>query len=156
MNYGQFDLTQGFGANSLGNMSPMDLNFQPGAGAAAPAALSGIGGTPAAAPGTQGLGGLFGGMGMGQIGGSAGSAGLLGMGQLGLSGLGTLGSLWTGMQAMNLAKQQFNFQKNFANTNLANQTKSYDTQLTDKANARYYTEGKPQSQADAYVAANKL
>lgn len=110
----------------------------------------------AAAPGAQGLGSWFGGLGLGQMGGSGGSSGLLGLGQLGLSGLGTLGSLYTAFGGLNLAKDQFNFQKQFAEKNLTNQTKSYNTALSDKANARYFTEGKPQSEADSYIAANKL
>lgn len=135
-----FDLNQG----GMPALTPMDLNFTALANspAAAPAP---------ATPQTGGLSSL-----LGQLGGTGGSSGLLGLSQLGFSGLGTLGNLWTAMGALNLAKQQFGFQKSFANANLANQTQSYNTALTDKANARYFTEGKPQAEADSYIKSNSL
>jgi hypothetical protein len=106
--------------------------------------------------GTMPLGDLWKSIGgFGQLGGQAGSSGLLGLGQLGLSGIGGLGQLWTALGALDLAKQQFNFQKGFANTNLANQTKSYNTALADKANSRYFTQGAPQDAA-GYISANSL
>jgi hypothetical protein len=90
-----------------------------------------------------------------------GAAGLpfglnLGTGQLALSGLGTLGDLWMGWNAEKLAGDQFDFQKKFANANLGNQTQAYNTSLADKAYARYAVENRPTSEADAYIAANKL
>jgi hypothetical protein len=80
----------------------------------------------------------------------------VGTGQLALSGLGALSNLWSGMQAMNLAKSQLAFQKGFANANLSNQIQSYNTTLADRARARAVTEGQSQAQADQYVAQNRL
>jgi len=76
--------------------------------------------------------------------------------QLALQGLGTIGSLLAGFKQLGLAKKQFRFQKDFANTNLANQIQSYNTSLADRARARYAFEDRPASEADAYIAANKL
>jgi len=80
----------------------------------------------------------------------------IGTGQLALSGLRSLGNLWTGMQALNLAKSQLAFQKGFANANLSNQIQTFNTALADRARARGFTEGQPQSQIDQYVAQNRL
>lgn len=80
----------------------------------------------------------------------------VGTGQLALSGFGALSNLWSGMQAMNLAKSQLAFQKGFANANLGNQIQSYNTTLADRARARGVTEGQSQSQVDQYVAQNRL
>lgn len=150
------DLTQGIGTAGI---TPASLNF--GGAAGSPLNLSGIGGTQQIAQAGQGgiFGGLFGsgaGTSMGQIGGNAGSSGLLGIGQLGLSGIGSLGSLYTGLKSLGLAQDQFNFQKQLANTNLANQTQSYNTALSDKANSRAFAEGQSPAQAASYIAANKL
>jgi hypothetical protein len=76
--------------------------------------------------------------------------------QLGLSGLSTLANLYSGLKSLGLAQDQFNFQKNLANTNLANSVTSYNTALTDKATARAVTEGQSNATRDAYIAANKL
>lgn len=76
--------------------------------------------------------------------------------QMALSGLGTIGNLWAGFQAAKLAKQQFNFQKDFANANLANQIKSYNTALYDRARSRAAMEGQSSGQMQSYVNANSL
>lgn len=55
---------------------------------------------------------------------------------LAIQGLSALGNLYQGLQANKLARKQFNFQKEFANTNLNNQMQSYNTALTDRAYAR--------------------
>lgn len=55
---------------------------------------------------------------------------------LAIQGLSALGNFYQGLQANKLAKKQFNFQKEFANTNLNNQMQSYNTALTDRAYAR--------------------
>ena len=76
--------------------------------------------------------------------------------QLGLGALGSLGNLYGAFQSNKLAKDQFNFAKGIANTNLNNQIKSYNTALEDRARSRAVAENRDQSTADAYIAANKL
>ena len=80
----------------------------------------------------------------------------MGTGQLALGGLQTIGSLWNAWQANKLAKEQFKFQKDFANTNLANQIQSYNTTLADRTRARTFTEGGSDAEAQAYIDANQL
>lgn len=75
---------------------------------------------------------------------------------LALGGLQTLGSLWSAFQANKLAKQQFKFTKDITNTNLANQMKSYNTALYDRARSRAVVEGQTDSDRDAYYNDNKL
>jgi hypothetical protein len=103
------------------------------------------------------LGGI-GGTGGGQQGGGFAPSlgGPLGVAGLGLSALSSLGSLWMGMKSMKLAKKQFKFQKDFANTNLANSIQSYNTALADRARSRGVMEGQTQGQVDGYIAANAL
>ncbi|MDR5839315.1 hypothetical protein [Caballeronia sp. LZ034LL] len=76
--------------------------------------------------------------------------------QLGLGALGTGFNLYSGLKALGLAKDTFDFQKQLAQKNLANQTASYNTALTDRATARAVTEGQSAADRDAYIAANKL
>lgn len=73
-----------------------------------------------------------------------------------LGGLNTIGNLWGGFEARGMAKKQFDFTKDFAETNLANSMKEYNTRLADRARARAHTEGRTQASADAYVSENKL
>lgn len=76
--------------------------------------------------------------------------------QLGLSTLGAAGGLWNAFQTQRMAQDQFKFSKNLATTNLANQTKSYNTALTDRITARAATQGMSNSDRDAYIAQNRL
>lgn len=76
--------------------------------------------------------------------------------RLGLAGIGTLGSLWGAFQASSLAKKQFNYTKGVTETNLANQLKTYNTQLQDRANNRAIVEGRSPAETAAYFDANKL
>lgn len=73
-----------------------------------------------------------------------------------MSGIGTLGNLWGANRALGLARDQFNFQKDFANTNLANQIKSYNTALEDRARSRAVVEGQSQDTAQEYIDRNRL
>ncbi|AZO48044.1 hypothetical protein [Mesorhizobium sp. M4B.F.Ca.ET.058.02.1.1] len=77
-------------------------------------------------------------------------------GKLALGGLQTIGSLWQAWEANKLAKAQFNFQKEFAQKNLANQIQSYNTTLEDRSNSRAFTQGDSQATADAYYQSHKL
>lgn len=74
--------------------------------------------------------------------------------QLGLSGVSALGNFWNAFQAQKLAKQQFNFTKDITETNLANQIKSYNTTLGDRARSRGFVEGQSQSEIDDYIRNN--
>lgn len=76
--------------------------------------------------------------------------------QLGLQGVSSLANLYTGLKSLGLAQDQFNFQKGITQQNLANQTQSYNTALTDRATARGVTEGQSSDQVQAYINANKL
>jgi hypothetical protein len=73
-----------------------------------------------------------------------------------LSGLQTLGGLWNAFQAMKLAKKQFKFTKDITETNLANQMKSYNTALADRARGRGVMEGQTSDQVAQYINANSL
>lgn len=80
----------------------------------------------------------------------------LGTGQLVLGGIGTIGNLWSAWQAQKLAKEQFNYQKDITDTNLANQIQSYNTALSDRMNARGFVQGDSQSTIDQYIEENSL
>ena len=57
----------------------------------------------------------------------------MGTWNLGLNAVMGLGQLWNGFQAQKLARDSFNFNKQLATTNLANQANAYNTQLEAKA-----------------------
>lgn len=80
----------------------------------------------------------------------------LGTGQLILGGIQAIGSIMASMEANKLAREQFDFQKGVTNTNVANQIKSYNTTLSDRINARSFTEGREAGYADRYISDNKL
>jgi hypothetical protein len=83
-----------------------------------------------------------------------------GPGQFALGAIQTLGSLWNSFQQNKLAKQSFNFQKQAYETNLANQTKTYNTELEDRIRSRYEgMEGDRttnDAKANDYIAKNRL
>ena len=76
--------------------------------------------------------------------------------QLGLTGLSTLGNLWGSFQSTKLAKDSFNFQKGMAEKNYANQIKSYNTALTDRATTRGFVQGDSTEMTQQYINDNKL
>ena len=80
----------------------------------------------------------------------------IGTGQMALSGLSSLGSLYGSLQSNKLAKEQFKFTKDFANTNLNNQIKSYNTTLSDRIRSRSVMEGTDSAAAEAYLDKNRL
>jgi hypothetical protein len=55
-----------------------------------------------------------------------------------------------------MAKKQFKFTKDVTNTNLANQIKSYNTALYDRARSRAVQEGQTDAERDAYINNNSL
>ena len=76
--------------------------------------------------------------------------------QLGLTGLSTLGNLWGSFQSNKLARDSFNFQKGMAERNYANQIKSYNTALTDRATTRGFVQGDSAGETQQYINDNKL
>lgn len=76
--------------------------------------------------------------------------------QLGIGGLGTLGNLWGTFQSNKLAKDALNFQKGMAEKNYANQLKSYNTALTDRATTRGFVQGDSTETTQQYINDNKL
>lgn len=80
----------------------------------------------------------------------------VGTGQLALSGLGSLAGLWQAGQQNKMAKEQFSFQKNMANTNLNNQMKSYNTVLEDRMTTRGAMEGRDAAYTASEIDRRKL
>lgn len=80
----------------------------------------------------------------------------LGTAGLGLQGLSSLSNLIQGNKALDLSKDQFKFQKAFANTNLNNSIKSYNTALEDRLNSRAVAEGRSPETAAEQIERNKL
>ena len=76
--------------------------------------------------------------------------------QLGLTGLGTLGDLWGTFQSSKLARDSFNFKKGMVEKNYANQIKSYNTALTDRATTRGFVQGDSTDTTQQYISDNKL
>lgn len=78
----------------------------------------------------------------------------------GIQGLASLassfGNLYMGNKALKFAKDQFNFQKDLANTNLNNSIKSYNTKLGDIANTRSVMETGSTGKYDNWYNDNKL
>lgn len=74
----------------------------------------------------------------------------------GMQGLMGLGNLWGAWQSNKLARDQLNFTKDFANRNLLNQTRAYNTALEDRARARAAVEGQTTAQQQAYIDRNRL
>jgi len=90
---------------------------------------------------------------------TTGNPGLFGKGglaQTGIAAIGTLGSLWSSFQQNKIAKKSLALQERTFETNLGNQTKTYNTELEDRIRTRYASEGRDSSEADAYVEKNKL
>lgn len=133
-----------FGGNPNPGYNSMAAWGMPNTSMATPSATGGFGGyTPSAA----GSGGIFGSTGLGMN---------IPTLQLGFQGLSSLASLYGGLKSLGMAQDQFNFQKNLANTNLANSVQSYNTNLTDKATARGVAEGQTPGQVQSYINSNKL
>lgn len=75
---------------------------------------------------------------------------------LALGGLNTIGSLWNAWEANKLAKEQFAFSKDFANSNLKNSMEAYNTTLQNHTDARASYEGWSNQEANAYVREHRL
>lgn len=85
------------------------------------------------------------------------NADMLNFGMKGVLGLGNLAGA---LGQYNLAKKQFKFQRDFAERNLTNQTKSYNTELEHQArlrSAQASSDGRAnESSVEEYVRKNKL
>ena len=55
-----------------------------------------------------------------------------------------------------MAKEQMAFAREQWNTNLANQTQTYNTALEDRIRARHNTEGRSSGETNAYLDKHKL
>ena len=75
---------------------------------------------------------------------------------LGLQGLNSLGSLYMGAKSLSLANKQFESAQKFANTNLANQTHSYNDTLAQRIKRIGSREGTSREEMDAEIARRKL
>ena len=74
----------------------------------------------------------------------------------GLDFLGGINNMYGSFQAQRNAKNQFNFMKDIANTNLNNQIKTYNTALADRANNRAHFGGWTPEQTQSYIEQNSL
>lgn len=79
-----------------------------------------------------------------------------GMLEVGLGALQTLGNLWNSFQQVKLAKDQFAFNKEAWNTNLANQEKTYNTSLANREASRGSYLGRSEEDTAAYVKEHSL
>lgn len=77
-----------------------------------------------------------------------------------LGGLGDLYGMWNQFSmandALDLARDQFNFSKNFSSAQLNNQINSYNTNLADRARTRAYTETGNENAYNDWYEKNKL
>jgi len=86
-----------------------------------------VGGTEKVGGGTGGTGG---------VGQAAQSQGILPWVGVSLYGLNTLGNLFLGWRALEQAREQFNYQKDLANQNLANSIQAYNNALRSRIRGR--------------------
>jgi hypothetical protein len=74
----------------------------------------------------------------------------------GVSILGDLAQIYLGFQANKMAKKELATQTGFANANLENTVKSYNTRLADIRRARGHTQGDSAADIEAGITANSL
>ena len=84
-----------------------------------------------------------------------GGLNLEGLGNI-MGGIGSLANIYSSLQAIGVAKDNLNFQKEAFGTNLGNQRQSYNTALEDRTRSRMHTEGKTSADVDAYLAKHSL
>ena len=75
---------------------------------------------------------------------------------LGLQGLNSLGSLYMGAKSLDLANRQFSSAKNIADTNMRNQTQSYNDTLENKLRRIGSFNETSKEETDAEIARRKL
>lgn len=81
--------------------------------------------------------------------------GVEGLGSI-AQGLASLGNLYGAIQGIGIARDQLKLSKRAFETNLANQTQSYNTALEDRIRSRHVAEGRGASETDAYLARHSL
>lgn len=79
-----------------------------------------------------------------------------GMLSVGIGAVSTLGNLWNSFQQNKLAKQSLALQTRAFETNLGNQTKTYNTGLEDRMRARAAATGQSEREVQSYINKNKL
>jgi hypothetical protein len=79
-----------------------------------------------------------------------GGAGLI------LGGIQVLGNLWSSFQAHKMAKEQMAFAREQWDTNLANQTQTYNTALEDRIRGRYATGTRSEEQLQGEIDQHSL
>lgn len=98
--------------------------------------------------------------GVGMQGVQGGGGGMFGGGGGGLNAVlgivSTLGGLWSAFQQHKIAKEQLALARETWETNLANQTQTYNTALEDRIRSRYHTQGQSQGEADSYLKEHSL
>lgn len=147
------------GVPAIAPASPMAFDFgSAGSNAQVSALLNKIGlgdGGGAQVPGVN-VGGALGEAGIGGVAEQSGLAKTLGGIGSGVSILGDLASIYLDFQANKLAKKELSSQIGFANANLENSVKSYNTRLADIRRARGHTQGDSASTTEAGITANSL
>lgn len=106
--------------------------------------LANSGMAPDAAAGAAGQQGWF-----GKIG------GMEGIGTI-LDGIGDIGGIYAALKQLGLARQQLSLSRESYETNLTNQTQSYNTALEDRKRAQASAEGTSAAEVDAYLKKHSL
>jgi len=75
--------------------------------------------------------------------------GTINAGLAGFQALTDAGGVYMGLKQLGLAKDAFKFQKQAYNTNLANQTAAYNTQMRDRVAGRHYNTEEERKAAEA-------
>lgn len=73
-----------------------------------------------------------------------------------LGGVQVLGNLWSSYQSHKIAKEQMAFAREQWDTNLANQTQTYNTALEDRIRARHAYSGQGEGETQAYLDKHSL
>lgn len=73
-----------------------------------------------------------------------------------LGGVQVLGNLWSSFQAHKMAQKQMDFAREQWDTNLANQTQTYNTALEDRVRGRYAQGTRSESQLTGEIDRHKL
>lgn len=137
--------------SQLGTIGIGANNLQIGQLASAPAGSNGLPSAIVASPTTPGAtfgAGTFWKNGDGYL--NTNNIGLV------LGGVQMLGNLWNSYQAHKIAKEQMSFAREQWDTNLANQTQTYNTALEDRIRGRYAVGERTEAQVQEEVGRHAL